>query len=179
MKPPQKCEIMEPQSVKRLTAAVVTRMQDFSSNKPEFEGANAIRNTEVWAAGEEILSSLPNDLTRLIYLTSIRDYNSGFYRHPVLSRQFDPTGAHRVFEAWHQQVFARLLTISVRKYVEELEGYIRYSRAERQPFITTWKALQAYRAAIPLKAPRHACEIFFLNVKTALSILEHANRQPS
>lgn len=151
-------------------------MHDPIEREPKSMGEGSTR-TQVWTAGEEILSSLPNDLTRLIYLTSIRDYNSGTYRHHVLSRQFDPTEAHHVFEAWHQQVFARLLTIPIRKYVEEIEDYIRYSRAEREPFITTWKGLQAYRAAIPMKAPRRACETFFLNVRTALSILEHASRQ--
>lgn len=154
-------------------------MEDSSSEKRESAEASTTRTNDVWAAGEEILSSLPNDLTRLIYLTSIRDYNSGIYRHHALSRQFDPTQAHQVFEAWHQQVFARLLTIPIRKYVEEIEIYIRYSRAEREPFITTWKGLQAYRAAIPLKAPRRACAVFFLNIKTALRILERANRQIS
>ena len=133
----------------------------------------------VWAAGEEILSSLPNDLTRLIYLTSIRDSNSGTYRHHVLSREFDPEEAHSVFEAWHQQVFARLITSPVPKFVEELEGYLRYSRAERERFIAAWKTLQVYRAAIPLKAPKRAREIFFLNVATALNILERLNRAQS
>src|SRR5436305_8739167 len=89
-------------------------------------------------ASEEVLSPLPNDLTRLIYLASIRDYNSGTYRHPQLSRQFDAITAHRAFESWHEEVFARLLTNSTSNYVEQLEGYLRYSRAERTQFIATW-----------------------------------------
>ena len=128
-------------------------------------------------ASENILSALPNDLTRLIYLASIRDYNSGTYRHPVLSRQFEATAAHHAFQACHQEVFARLIAHPVSKYVEQLEGYIRYSRAERSLFIKSWKALQAYRAAIPLQASRRTCETFFLNVKTALTILELAGEQ--
>ena len=166
---------MEPRPVNRLTTDVFRHMEDPSSN-PEPPGANALGNGDVWSAGQEILTPLPNDLTRLIYLTSIRDYNSGIYRHHALSRQFDPTEAHQVFEAWHQQVFARLLRIPIRKYVEEIEIYIRYSRAEREPFITTWKALQAYRAAVPLRAPRRACEVFFLNIQSALRIIEHTKR---
>lgn len=148
-------------------------------NQFESTPGEVTASSRVWAAGEEILSSLPNDLTRLIYLTSIRDSNSGTYRHHVLSREFDPLEAHSVFEAWHQQVFARLITSPVPKFVEELEGYLRYSRAERERFITTWKTLQVYRAAIPLKAPKRSCEIFFLNLATALSILERPNRAQS
>jgi hypothetical protein len=129
-----------------------------------------------WKASEEILSILPNDLTRLIYLTSIRDYNSGTYRHPVLSRQFDATVAHRVFELWHQEIFARLLADPISSYVEQLEGYIRYSRAERSLFIESWQSLQAYKAAIPLQTPSRSSETYFLNVQTALAILERSSR---
>ena len=130
-----------------------------------------------WRESENILLPLPNDLTRLIYLTSIRDYNSGFYRHPTLSRQFDASVAHRVFEVWHQQVFARMLANPISKYVEQLEGYIAYSRAERDLFIKSWTLLEAYKAAIPLQVPKRVSEVFFLNVKTALAILNHLSHR--
>jgi len=80
--------------------------------------------------------------------------------------------AHRAFELWHEEVFRRLLTKSISNYVEQLEGYLRYSRVDRSQFIRTWKSLQAYKAAIPLRVPRRASEIFFLNVETALAVLE-------
>ena len=144
---------------------------------PRLEQKELTINEVALRASEDILSALPNDLTRLIYLASIRDYNSGTYRHPVVSRQFESTAAHRAFQVCHQEVFARLIADPVNKYVEQLEGYIRYSRAERNLFIASWKALQAYRAAIPMQASRRACETFFLNVKTALTILELAPKQ--
>lgn len=126
-----------------------------------------------WSASEELLSPLPNDLTRIVYLASIRDYNSGTYRHPQLSRQFGAATAHRALELWHEEVFGRLLINSVASYVEQLEGYLRYSRAERGQFIQTWKLLQAYKAAVPLHLPPRAREAFFLNVEAALAILEN------
>jgi len=123
-----------------------------------------------WQATEDALSSLPNDLTRLIYLASIRDYNSGAYRHP--SRQFHTAIAHRAFQLCHEEVFARLLMSPVNAYVEQLHVYIRYSRAERDLFIATWNSLQAYKAAIPAHVPERAREMFFLNMRAALAILE-------
>lgn len=139
-------------------------------------GLNRVSNA-LGLAGEEILSALPNDLSRLIYLTSIRDYNSGTYRHQPLSQQYGAADVHCLFEAWHQRLFARLLTRPIERYVEEIQEYIRYSRAERGTFIDTWNSLQAYRAAVPLKAPRRACETFFLNVRTALMILEQLRQK--
>ena len=176
----QKCEIMGRRSVKRLTLVRRMIMEDPPENRselPMFEQQEMTINEVALKASEDILSALPNDLTRLIYLASIRDYNSGTYRHPVLSRQFEATAAHQAFQACHQEVFARLIAHPVSKYVEQLEGYIRYSRAERSLLITSWKGLQAYRAAIPLRASKRACETFFLNVKTALTILELARER--
>ena len=135
-------------------------------------GISTVVDEFVWRASAEVLSPLPNDLTRLIYLASIRDCNSGTYRHPQLSRQLNAMAAHRAFELWHEEVFRRLLTKSISNYVQQLEGYLRYSRVDRSQFIRTWKSLQAYKAAIPLRVPRRASEIFFLNVETALAVLE-------
>jgi len=129
------------------------------------------------AAGEEMLSSLPNALSRLIYLASIRDYNSGTYRHQILSRKYGEASVHCFFEACHQQIFSRLLTSPVEQYVEEIEVYLRYTRAERRSFIETWNSLQAYRAAVPLKAPKRACEVFFLNIRTALLVVENLRQK--
>jgi hypothetical protein len=152
-----------------------TIMEESSKRRAElirFGNRNQSIDETAWKASEDILSVLPNDLTRLIYLTSIRDYNSGTYRHPALSRQFDETAAHRVFEVRHQEIFARLLANPISNYVEQLKGYIRYSRTERGLFIKSWQSLQAYKAAIPLQVPTRASETYFLNVRTALTILE-------
>ena len=170
----RKYEIIGKRGVKRLTFARGMIMEGQLENRSElsFERKEADIDESALKASEDILSTLPNDLARLIYLASIRDYNSGTYRHPLLSRQFEATVASRAFQACHEEVFARLLANPLHEYVEQLEGYLRYCRAERELFIKSWKSLQAYRSAIPLQVPRRASETFFLNVKTALTILE-------
>jgi hypothetical protein len=127
----------------------------------------AVRQTR-----EHVLGSLPNDLIRLIYLASIRDYNSGTYLHPVLSRQYAVDVADQAFKICHQEVFARLLQTAMSNYVQQLNEYIRYSRSERAVLITTWKSLQAYRSAIPSHAALLSADLFSLNVRTALAILQ-------
>jgi hypothetical protein len=150
-------------------------MEDLEKNRSQLPATNqgsARRGEFPSQATEDILGPLPNDFTRIIYLASIRDYNSGTYRHPILSRQIEAGVAHEAFRLCHQEVFARMLVNPISQYVQQLEEYIRYSRAERGLFITTWNSLQAYKAAIPLQAPKRACETFYLNVTTALRILE-------
>jgi hypothetical protein len=125
-------------------------------------------------AREAGLDTLPNDLTRMLYLGSLRDCNSGLYLHPQLSHRIGTQEANRVLSACHDEVFRRLLRERMTVYVLQLEQYIRYTRIEKNTLLRTWQSLQAYRTTVPLTAlPVHA-QHFALNIKIALTILECA-----
>lgn len=130
-------------------------------------------NAEVMeiCAREAGLDTLPNDLTKMLYLASLRDCNSGCYLHPQLSQRFGVDKADRALCACHDQVFRRLLTTPVSGYVLQLEEYIRYTRAERSTVLRTWLSLQAYRATMPVLALSVYSELFCLNIELALTIL--------
>jgi len=124
------------------------------------------------------LEALPNDLARMLYLSSLRDCNSGRYLHPQLSASLGLDEAHRVLSACHDRIFLRLLTIPVAQYVLQLEEYIRFARTERNTILTTWQSLKAYRATVPVGALPVYRDIFSVNVEIALFILEHTPVRP-
>ena len=148
---------------------------------PEFLSPNYLAGTtftdEFCASGladyisESILCNLPNDLTRMIYLASLRDCNSGLYLHPELSHQRGLHAADRAFRVCHEQVFRRLLITRLPEYVRQLQEYIRYTRGETITMLKTWKSLQAYRATVPVGALAASTELFFLNLSIALEVL--------
>jgi hypothetical protein len=123
-------------------------------------------------ANEVILQALPNDLTRMIYLASLRDCNSGVYLHPQLSTGDRIYEADRALRACHGDIFQRLLLTPLQAYVLQLEEYIRYTRAERTTILNTWKSLRAYRATVPMGVLETSAELFCLNVEIALAVLE-------
>src|SRR5579863_3271974 len=129
------------------------------------------------------LDLLPNDLTRMLYLASLRDCNSGRYLHPELSSQMGLEVADRKLFALHDRVFRRLLATPVSSYVDQLDEYILYTRMERAIVLKTWQTLQAYRATVPMLASLLYCELFCLNIEAALTILnsrsakKHIQRQ--
>ncbi len=158
---------------------------------PEFLPADTLANpnlaTDLWAddltnyISDSVLRTLPNDLTRMIYLASLRDCNSGLYLHPELSHQRGLHAADRAFRICHEQVFRRLLTTRLSEYVRQLQEYIRYTRGETITMLKTWKSLQAYRATVPVASPAASAELFFLNLSIALEILsqEISQLQPA
>jgi hypothetical protein len=139
-------------------------------------GKDANPDALVRHINETVLRSLPNEVTRMLYLASLRDCNSGLYLHSELSQQ---NGLHPVDAALrfcHEQVFRRLLTLRLPDYVNQLQEYIRYTRSEADTVLKTWKSLQAYRATVPVAALPLSAELFFLNIAIALEIL--ANPEP-
>jgi hypothetical protein len=120
---------------------------------------------------EAVLPTLPNDLTRMIYLASLRDCNSGLYLHPELTHQYGVPAVDRALRFCHERVFRGLLTTRLPEYVIQLQEYIRYTRGETLTVLNTWKSLQAYRATVPLAALSLSSELFFLNIAIALEIL--------
>lgn len=118
------------------------------------------------------LDRFPNDLTRMLYLASLRDCNSGCYLHPELSPRVGTEAADSALRACHDYVFRRLLATGPSGYVAQLEEYIRYTSADKSTFIRTWQSLQAYRATTPVSAAPIYCELLCLNIELALTILK-------
>jgi hypothetical protein len=130
-------------------------------------------NSRTAAVRDEIgLQYLPNDLTRMIYLASLRDCNSGVYLHPELSQRLGIRHASTLLHNLHQTVFDRLLETRVPEYVPQLVGYIRYSKTDTRTMLHNWNFLQAYRATIPLHTKRLWAEVYFMNIETAIVILQ-------
>jgi hypothetical protein len=120
------------------------------------------------------LDTFPNDLTRMLYLASLRDCNSGHYLHPQLSPMIGVEEADHALSACHNQVFRRLLKTSISAYVLQLEEYIRYTRADRGTVLRTWQSLKAYRSTIPVQALPIYSDLFCMNIELALLILNYS-----
>jgi hypothetical protein len=119
-----------------------------------------------------LLETLPNDLTRMIYLASLRDCNSGMYLHPELSHQRGTQAADRELRACHEQVFRRLLATRLPDFVIQLQEYIRYTRSEVFTVLKTWRSLEAYRATVPVGVPATSADLYFLNIAIALEVVD-------
>jgi hypothetical protein len=134
----------------------------------------AIRPELIESCYREVgLDTLPNDLTRMLYLASLRDCNTGRYLHPKLSPTIGTDATDSALCACHYQVFRHLLATGTSGYVTQLEEYIRYASADRNTFLRTWESLGAYRATIPLFALPVYGELFCLETELAIAILKN------
>lgn len=118
------------------------------------------------------LSPMKGPLDRMIYLASLRDYNTGLYYHAGLASQFTSEVACEALAACHHEAFQQLLGSSLPELVSQLEAYIRTAVCAPDTFVATWRALEPYRVAVPVKADPVAAELLFSNFQIALAVLE-------
>lgn len=120
---------------------------------------------------DRTLANLPEVLTRLIYLSSTRDYNTGEYQHAGLADRYGPDTAQKALAGCHQAAFENLLYTDLADLVRQLAAYIESIGAERDQVLDTWRGLQAYRVLIPNACDDFSAELFTSNIKIALEAL--------
>ncbi len=118
------------------------------------------------------LVGIERPLDRLIYLSSMRDYNTGIYYHDGLAAQFSQDIASQALAECHRQAFCELLGSSLKELVSQLEGYLAATHTSAVIFVAVWKSLEPYRVAVPVAADRLSAELLFSNLKVAMAILE-------
>ena len=118
------------------------------------------------------LSDIPRSLDRLIYLASMRDYNTGLYYHDGLASRFTQEIACEALANCHREAFAQLLGCSLRELVGQIEGYIESTHTSPRDFVAAWKKLEPYRVAVPVETDPVTAQLLFSSFKIALAILE-------
>ena len=118
------------------------------------------------------LSEFPSPLDRLIYLASMRDYNTGLYYHDGLASRFSPEVACEAMADCHREAFRQLVGCSLEDLVSQMEGYMASTHTSPTDFLTAWKGLEPYRVAVPVESDPLSAQFLFSSFKIALVILE-------
>jgi hypothetical protein len=118
------------------------------------------------------LASYPRPLDRLIYLASMRDYNTGLYYHDGLASRYSAEVACEAMADCHREAFRQLVGNSLEELVQQLEAYMASTHTSPADFVTAWKGLEPYRVAIPVESDPLAAQLLFSSFRIALAILE-------
>lgn len=127
---------------------------------------------------QRTLSRVSCDLARLVYLASTRDYNTGAYCHDGLAVRFSAEAARKALEIAHRQVFYRVAAYSLEELAAQVEMYMKSSGEDPLEVLRTWQNLEPYRIAIPVQVNPAVARLFLSNIRLALAIYRHRQKQP-
>jgi hypothetical protein len=149
---------------------------------PEDRLSAQSKHAEVHAASQDLrlrtLSQIPQPLDRLIYLASMRDYNTGLYHHDGLASRFSEEAACEALADCHREAYRQLLSCSLEEIVAQLHDYMQSTTSDPTEFLAAWKGLRPYQVAVPAETDPLAAKFLFSNLNVALAILESRFRIP-
>jgi len=134
------------------------------------------KSQEVQKAAQDVrlrtLAKIPRVLDRFIYLSSMRDYNTGLYHHEGLASRYSPEVACEALADCHREAYRELLLCPLEELVNQMEAYIDSSHTPPRDFLSTWKELEPYRVAVPRVSEAFSADFLFSNFRVALAIVE-------
>lgn len=136
----------------------------------EEEVARAIADLET-----RTLAARPGYFDRLIYLASLRNYNTGRYHHHGLETRHSPQAVDEALHRCHTRTFEDLVALPLEDQTRDLVSLFESLREERSRLVQTWQRLRSYEVLPPDRCHPLSRELFHKNIQVMLRILRETD----
>lgn len=117
------------------------------------------------------LVQIPTTFGRLVYLSSLRDPNSGVYRHFGLAQHFGEAEADSALRKSHNDCFYEWLRYTLEQKKADLDLYLTEVEGERATILRTWVQLKPYRNLAPVGILEVERELYVNDLDALLAVL--------
>jgi hypothetical protein len=121
------------------------------------------------------LSRIPTLYGRLVYLASLRDPDTGAYRHHGLNAVFGRTASSAALALSHAEVFHEWLCQPLSERFDDLNAYLASLDARRAVIVRNWRRGRVYRNSVPTGAPEAERAMFYTDMDALLTILKNSS----
>jgi len=115
---------------------------------------------------------LPSTMSRLVFLSGLRDLNSGAYRASTASKAAD-ADVDRVLRSMHEEAFSTWLNYRLEEQKADLDLYFSGLDCEKTAAVRTWLRLESYRSFIPASASPAERHLFLSDLEVLLYLMAH------
>jgi hypothetical protein len=119
------------------------------------------------------LSQIPTVFGRLVYLSSLRDPNTGRYEHAGLAQMFGDRDADNALRQSHSQTFSEWLCFDLEQQKADLDFYLSALLDRRKVIVDTWARLKPYRNLVPTSAGAAEIQLYLTDFETILQLLKN------
>ena len=140
---------------------------------PRFKPMAKLERSALADLCKHTLSGIPTVYGRLMYLATLRDVNSGTYRHHGLISAFGRDEAVRALRESHNAAFQGWLQLSLAAKNEDLRDYLRALDDPQDEIVQHWLQSGVYRSYVPAAAMKPETELFCRDLETLLELLRN------
>ena len=120
---------------------------------------------------QNTIAETPTVWGKLVYLASLRDENSGAYRHYALEKRLPPEDCHEILQQNHRAIFYDWLGLTLEEQKDDLLESWRDLAVDLPTVLATWDKLEPYRLYLPSETSRGDRELFLTDLRTILDLL--------
>lgn len=119
------------------------------------------------------LERIPTVFGRMQYLASLRDSNTGDYRHFGLAQRFGEPEARAAIRDSHLKTFADWLAFNLEEQKNELQGYLDDLEGDKKTIVENWIRLNSLRNCIPVETREVERQLYLTDLATVLELLRY------
>jgi hypothetical protein len=116
------------------------------------------------------LSRIPTVSGRLTYLATLRDLNSGTYRHHGLIAAFGRDEAVKALRESHQAAFHEWLNLNLSQKTVDLQDYLMTLEDSHEEIVEHWLQSKVYRSYVPASAIKAETDLFCYEIEMLLEL---------
>jgi hypothetical protein len=98
------------------------------------------------------LSQIPTSFGRLVFLSTLRDPNTGAYAHYGFAQKVGVEAADAALRQSHWKIFSEWLAFSLEEQKADLDLYLSGIDSDKKTILETWVRTKPYRNLIPAAA---------------------------
>jgi hypothetical protein len=117
------------------------------------------------------LSQIPTTFGRLVFLSTLRDPNTGAYAHYGFAQRVGEEAADEALRQSHLQCFSEWLAFSLEEQKADLDLYLSGIDSDKKTILDTWIRTKPYRNLIPAAAMEVERRLYHSDLETLLELL--------